>query len=1052
MISLARINQYYNELHEAQSFSGSKKELSTRRFFANLLDEAAKERHLRLVDEIKLPNLQKQPDGVLIDAFRFRYGYWEAKDSQDDLEKEIKHKISIGYPTDNLLVQTPEKAVLVRNGMWEHYDMTDARILQKLLTKFVAFEREEARNFREALLIFKRDLPDIAKVLKEMIAKTTGNPNFEQEYQSFFNLCKRSINPQIQKTDIDEMIIQHILTEEIFRSIFDNSQYHEENNVAQALIRLEKTFFVGDLKRQRLNAIKPYYKVIQAQAIVLQDHHEKQDFLKSIYESFYQAYNPKGADRLGIVYTPSEIVRFMIESTDQLLEKHFGKTLADKGVEILDPATGTGTFITDLIDYLPPKNLLYKFQNEIHANELSILPYYIANLNIEYIYNQKMGKYENFENLCWVDTLDNLAGMNKGWRGEQSGYETTGDIFNISEENTRRIKNQNEKSLTVIIGNPPYNANQQNENDNNKNRLYQQIDQRIKATFVKESAAQKTKLYDMYVRFYRWAMDRIDSKGMIAFVTNRSFIDSRTFDGFRKIVGREFSDIYLLDLQGDVRANDSKQGGNVFNIMTGVSLAFFVKNENLEKKANQARIYYYNIGDHLTGKEKIQFLKENKFQDLDFERIRPDSKGNWINQSETDFEELIPLIDKNSTKSEKQSIFENSSIGVNTARDEWVFDFDKANLEQKIKFFTQSYNDFLEKHLVPDSDKIWKNYLKKHQDKNGNGKNGNGKPVLVNLPEDWGRAIKWSESVKNYFLRNDFKKNKLLKFDKKKIISVQYRPFVRQFYYADQVLSDRLTQNHYDTFGQNLQTENYVICTSVGGRLPFSAFLVNLLPTFQFYVDPASCFPFYYSENGEKKENITDWALTVFREQYNSKQLNNLTDNCLLITKKDIFHYVYAILHKPEYRLKYELDLKREFPRIPLYDDFWKYAEIGRKLMELHLGYETINPFPLERTNSSSRTVSSKVILKAKKDTNEILITDHLSLKGVPAEAWEYKLGNRSAVEWVLDQYKPYKSDDQTIQEQFNTYDFAHYQDFVIDLLQKVVAVSLETVRLVKEL
>ncbi|TAD99077.1 MAG: DNA methyltransferase, partial [Bacteroidetes bacterium] len=354
----------------------------------------------------------------------------------------------------------------------------------------MAFEPESAQNFRLAIAKFSEDVPQISKVLKGMInTQTTDQPNsaFIQKRREFLDLCKMSINSKIEYDSIDEMIIQHILTEEIFKTVFSDTQFHEENNIAKILTALEKTFFIGQTKRQTLASIQPYYEAIKAHSTALHTHEQKQDFLKIVYENFYQAYNPKSADKLGIVYTPSEIVHFMIESVDYLLEQNFERNLGDKGVDILDPATGTGTFITDLIKYLPPQSLFYKYKNEIHANEISILPYYIANLNIEYIYNQRMKTYETFDNLCWVDTLDNLAGMENGWRGKNSDYQSTGDLFAISAENAKRIKAQNDKKISVIIGNPPYNANQQNENDNNKNREYPQIDARIKKTFIDAS-------------------------------------------------------------------------------------------------------------------------------------------------------------------------------------------------------------------------------------------------------------------------------------------------------------------------------------------------------------------------------------------------------------------------------------------------------------------------------------------------------------------------------------------------------------------------------------
>ncbi|MDP3839183.1 MAG: N-6 DNA methylase, partial [Methylococcales bacterium] len=327
-------------------------------------------------------------------------------------------------------------------------------------------------------------------------------------------------------------------------------------------------------KRNILGVISHYYTVIKHRAAAIADHHDKQVFLKVIYENFYKAYNPKAADRLGIVYTPHEIVQFQIESVDYLLEKHFNKSLADEGIKILDPCTGTGTYLCDLIDYLPAHRLAYKYKNDMFANELGLLSYYIANLNIEYTYQQKMGQYEEFNHICWVDTLDNTGFGLKG---------TNTDLFGLSVENTERIREQNSHKISVIIGNPPYNAKQENYNLQNSNRFYKEIDSRIKNSYIKQGTAQnQIVIYDMYTRFLRWATDRLKEDGIISFIINRSFIDSRTFDGFRKCLAEEFDFVYIVDTQSDVRKNPKISGTkhNVFGIQTGVAVLFLVKKKD----------------------------------------------------------------------------------------------------------------------------------------------------------------------------------------------------------------------------------------------------------------------------------------------------------------------------------------------------------------------------------------------------------------------------------------------------------------------------------------
>jgi len=401
------------------------------------------------------------------------WGYWESKDQYDSLDEEIQKKFDKGYPKTNILFEDSQTAVLIQNGEEvARADFKNATALHALLNAFVSYQPAEIQTFRDAIEKFKEDLPDLLAELRLIIEKQAKtNPKFVKARDDFLELCKESINPHIVLADIREMIIQHILTEDIFITVFGESQFHRENNIARELQQVISSFFRGTIRRNILKRISPYIDVIKAAASNISDHHEKQRFLKVVYENFYKTYSPAKADRLGIVYTPNEIVRFIIESTDHLVHKHFGRLLADDDVEILDPATGTGTFITELIEYLPKHRLPCKYAHEIHCNEVAILPYYVANLNIEYTYAQKMGKYAEFENICFVDTLDNLG---FGFTGKQYGF------FDISAENMERIRRQNKRKISVIIGNPPYNANQLNENENNKNREYPGVDKRIK--------------------------------------------------------------------------------------------------------------------------------------------------------------------------------------------------------------------------------------------------------------------------------------------------------------------------------------------------------------------------------------------------------------------------------------------------------------------------------------------------------------------------------------------------------------------------------------------
>lgn len=992
------VTQYQAEVEKIIRYGGSKKETSIRNAFERLLNDYCKPRNYLLIPELDYKtkfNTTVFPDGTVKDAIRLEHGWWESKDQYDRLDDEIEKKFAKGYPDENILFEDSQTAVLIQHSQEvARVSMKDAEALDRLLNVFVEYERAEVRDFRSAIVKFKADIPHILEALRAIIAQQeASNTQFRDRRNTFLEVCRQSINPEIEIFDIHEMLIQHILTEDIFTNIFHESQFHRENNIARELSEIINTFFTGTTRRNTLKSIEHYYAVIRRKSENIANHHEKQKFLKAIYENFYKAYNPKAADRLGIVYTPNEIVRFMIESADYLVHKHFGKLLSDPGVEILDPCTGTGTYVTELIEYLPADKLEHKYKNEIHCNEVAILPYYIANLNIEFTYQQKMEKYEEFKNICLVDTLDHC-----GFEGKQF------DMFAMSVQNTARIQQQNDRTISVIIGNPPYNANQENENDDNQNRKYPEVDKRIKSTYIKQSSAQKTKNYDMYSRFFRWTTDRLTQNGILAFITNGSFIDKRNFDGFRKSVAQEFSHIYIVDLGGNVY-NNSKLSGtkhNVFGIKSGVAITFLVKKED-HKQAEQCQIFYARRPEFDDSNEKLTFLRETSFQGIDFRHIHPDKQHNWINLSNNDFDNLISTASKE-TRDAKDSIQHNSifkmfSLGVSTNRDEWIVDSSELSLLQKMRFFADFYNSY-------------------------------------NSLEIEDETIKWSRNLKRAYTRH-------LKepFSVDRVKTVAYRSYCKFFLYDSDIFVDEhgLTKYFFDS-----QDRNKIISfTHPGSEKPFMSLAIDETPDLHLVGAGCGtqCLPLYRYEDGNRIDNITDWGLTQFQTHYSDRT----------ITKENIFHYTYAVLHHPAYRTKYELNLKREFPRLPFYANFHQWATWGKALMDLHLNYEAIEPYRLTHQDIASKD-NPKAKLKADKTQGIITLDENTQLAGVPAIAWDYKLGNRSALEWILDQYKEKKPKDPTIAKLFNTYKFADYKEHVIDLLLRVCTVSVKTMEIIQKM
>ncbi len=544
-----------------------------------------------------------------------------------------------------------------------------------------------------------------------------------------------------------------------------------------------------------------------------------------------------------------------------------------------------------------------------------------------------------------------------------------------------------------------------NENENNKNREYPAVDKRIKETYIKESTAQKTSSYDMYKRFYRWAMDRIDKNGVIAFITNNSFIDGRDSDGFRKVISNEFDYAYIIDLGGNIRELSGKDGiflnekHTIFGVsaMVGISIMWLIKDDSAEHK--QCMIYYLHPTDiRAIRDEKIEYLLSHKIPQIPFEHIIPDSQNNWINLVENNWDDMIPVVERKSkNKANPNSIFSLFSTGIMAGRDEWIVSHSIDDVDTKMKFFIDVYS-----------------------------KTDN---VLDT-------TIKWSRNLKRRH-----SKSLVEEFDSKRARQFFYRPYSEFFLYHSDLFVDESGFMFSIFSGLNAS-----ICVSgIGGKKPFQSLITNGITCYD-YLEKTQCLPLYrYDRDGTRHDNITDWALNEFRQHYQDESIG----------KEDIFHYVYGVLHDPLYRKKYEINLKRSLPRLPWQADFWQWANWGRELMDLHLGFETAEPWPLEiveTKDDSPEPLPPKAKLKADKLEGTIILTDQLRLTGVPASAWDYKLGNRSALEWILDQYREKKPKDPTIAKLFNSYRFADYQDKVIELLRRVTTVSVRTMEIVQEM
>ncbi len=580
--SQKHVKDYYEALAQFKSLRVSH-EMAVRGAFQNLLEACGRQFNWKLVPEWPVRRAEARSlrvDGVLLDEYRLTHGYWEAKDSADDLPKEVKKKLAVGYPSDNIIFQSPERAILLQNGREvEDAEITEPEALVKVLTRFFEYQPPAYEQWEQAVADFQQELPELGRALTEQIEKARkSNARFRESFAGFYELCRQAVNPNLSEQAVEEMLIQHILTERIFRTVFKNSDFTRRNVIASEIEKVVDALTAQAFSREEfLRRFDHFYRAVETTAATIEDFGQKQEFLNTVYEKFFQGFSVKVADTHGIVYTPQPIVNFMVRSVEEILRREFGQSLSSPEVHILDPFVGTGNFIVRVMQEIKRTALGHKYRHELHCNEVMLLPYYIASMNIEHEYYELTGAYEPFAGVCLVDTFE-LA------EAQQISFFTT--------ENTARVERQKSSPIKVVIGNPPYNAWQLNENDNNKNRKYKVMDKRVSETYAKDSKATLVNsLSDPYVKAIRWASDRIGAEGIVAFVTNNSFVDNLAFDGMRKHLAKDFDAIYVLDLGGNVRKNPKLSGTthNVFGIQVGVSVNIFVRKRRGEGANNGGR-------------------------------------------------------------------------------------------------------------------------------------------------------------------------------------------------------------------------------------------------------------------------------------------------------------------------------------------------------------------------------------------------------------------------------------------------------------------------------
>jgi len=589
------IDRYYKEL---EAYKGrADYELAVRTAFLNLLAQTARQVKWMLIPEQTIEG-GIRPDGVLRDSFDLKRGFWEAKGPQSDLDKEITKKIATGYPLINTIFENTKRAVLYQNKKRAYeYNLHNPKEISDLLTQFFTYTEPDIATFEEAVQEFKERVPELARALLTIIEREYKlNKKFIVAFDAFAELCQQSLDPKISADVINEMLVQHLLTERLFSTVFDNPDFIKRNVIAVEIEKVIQALTSRSFNSHEfLKTLDRFYVAIEAAAKSIDGWLERQHFLDTVYERFFQGYSVKRADTYGIVYTPQEIVDFMCASVEEVIQREFGTSIAEPGVQIIDPCVGTGSYIVNLLHRIPNYRLKYKYEHDLFCNEIMLLPYYIASLNIEHEYYEQTGEYEPFEGICFVDTLELAQGR---------------QLSLFVEENTERVKREKEAQIMVVVGNPPYNAGQKSENDNNKNRKYPVVDGHVRETYVKESKATNTRaVSDAYVKFFRWATDRLGERdGIICFVSNNSFVHKTAFDGMRKSLLQDFTQIYHLDLHGDVIENPKLSGTthNVFGIQVGVGITIAVRNSQHPTRS----LFYYRVPEDWRKTKKLAFLTE----------------------------------------------------------------------------------------------------------------------------------------------------------------------------------------------------------------------------------------------------------------------------------------------------------------------------------------------------------------------------------------------------------------------------------------------------------
>lgn len=994
-----------------------------------------------------------EPDKALDDNERYKvvWTVLNALRAHDDRFNATVNKIELNRRRPSqILVGRPEYS-FDNHGLPVVAD-EQAGYGNKDISQQLALQFEQLQNVVFARMVQKvgdkryweqwaKSVAEIAQRHEERINRLiTENKKYKQAFEKFLTGLQKNINPNITDKDAIEMLSQHLVTAPVFEALFEGYSFVKNNPISKAMQSMLELLEEQALEKDT-QSLEKFYASVRKRAEGIDNSEGKQRIILELYEKYFKTALPKMVDRLGIVYTPVEVVDFIVHSVNDVLKKEFNRNIGDENIHILDPFTGTGTFVTRLIQsgLIDKKNLAHKYKNEIHANEIVLLAYYIAAVNIENAYHDAIGEtdYTAFEGICLTDTFQ---------LGEtDDGEKLFSEMF---PQNSARVQRQKKAPLRVIMGNPPYSVGQRSANDNAQNQEYQKLDGRIASTYAAlTDAVNKNSLYDSYIKAFRWSTDRLDKNGgIICFVSNGAWLDGNSADGFRKSIEKEFSAIYVFNLRGNQRTSGElsrKEGGKIFGSGSRTPIAITLLVKNPKKAQEKGLIYYHDIGDYLSREEKLAIVK--KFHSLSnnqvpLVQINPNEHGDWISQRSSSFEALIPLAPDKKFDQKTQSFFCLNSMGLGTRRDSWVVNSSKKIVSSSMKRMVAFYNEQVDAFVT---------------------KRKKGAVADVNsFIETDPAKISWSSSLIAHLERGS-----KAQFESKKITTELYRPFFKQnLYHGDKMIhrNGQIAEIFFNT--ENI---NFCICISgVGVTKEFSALMINTPPDEEL-TGKSQCFPmFYYEERVEqqkglfeasgdgnfiKRDGISDFIYSLAQKQYGKN-----------VGKEDIFYYVYGFLHSPEYKEVFTNDLKKMLPRLPLVEDvrdFWAFSKAGRKLADLHINYESVEPHPTTRVvlpeiqyqMDAYEFYSVEKMRFPKKDQKDtILYNSRIRVENIPAKAYEYVVNGKSAIEWIMERYQVTVHKESGIKNNPNDWSReVEKPSYILDLLLSVINVSVQTVDIV---